>query len=165
MRFKLRNYTSESTVQSSLAKIEEYLVAMGASNVNKKYENGEVMAFIFQIRVPTSGLQTFRLPSNVQGVFKAMMADHKRPHRGTEKKVFEQAKRTAWAIMRDSISITLTQIAIEQRTVVQAFLAEMCDPEGEHTLYEIMQERGFKMLEAPKEKGRMKDGNVVIEVN
>ena len=63
----------------------------------------------------------------------------------------EQAERSAWKILSDSVDIDLSLVEINQVEFLQKFLAYvMVDGKTKETFYDRLKTNGFKMLEAPR---------------
>ena len=150
MTTKLKNYTSTVPASKSISKIEEILVDLGARHIAKSYENGgELTGFVFQIEQDDQFL-SFKLPANVKAVKEMFLEGVKRPRKGTEKRLTEQAVRAAWKLLLDWTQVQASMIKIGRRSVTQVFLADMYDFNSDKTLYQVMEGRGFKMLGSGK---------------
>lgn len=79
-----------------------------------------------------------------------MEAEVKKPRRGTMNKVWEQAERTAWALLRDWVHIQLSMIQMQQAEAIQIFLPYAFDPQTEETFFEKLKGGGFKQLTGVK---------------
>jgi hypothetical protein len=145
---KLLNYTSTVPPEKSIAEIERLLARAGATKIAKDYAgDGSVVAFFFAIPT-TNGPILFRMPCDVERVFEVLIQDHKRFRRDTKKKIREQANRVAWRILLDWIESQIAMIRLNQVKPQQAFLAYAYDPRTQQTLFERIEENGFKMLGA-----------------
>ncbi len=144
---KLKNYTSGVAVDKSISAIETLLVRAGATAVSKFYEDQRLAGFIFQI--PYNGIPlTFKLPSNPNAVKRVMMSEIRKPQKGTEQRVLEQAERTAWALLRDWVHTQLSMIQMEQAEALQVFLPYAYNGETNTTLFDQVKQGGFKMLKS-----------------
>lgn len=143
---KLRNYTSSVDVQRSISSIEMLLVQAGATHMAKFYDDEKKIAgFLFQI--PVNGIpMSFKLPCEPHAVKRIFEAEVKRPRRGTMNRVWEQAERTAWALLRDWVHVQLSMIQMQQAEAMQIFLPYAYSPSDEQTFYEKLKESGFKQL-------------------
>ena len=93
---KLKNYTSGIAAEKSIQAIEKLLVSHGATNILKEYgPQGELAAIAFMINEPKEGKMSFKLYARSKVVEKLLMEEYTRPHKGTFKKISEQAEKTA----------------------------------------------------------------------
>jgi len=147
---KLRNYTSNVAIDRSLVAIEKLLVEAGANHFSKFYdENKELVGVLFQL--PINGIpQTFQLPAKPKAAEKKMLAEIKKPHRGTVARVREQAGRTAWKLLHDWVHIQVTMILMEQADAIQVFLPYHFDQRTQQTFFEKIKGNGFKQLSAAR---------------
>lgn len=139
----LKNYTSEVPVVRTVGRIEQLLAEAGTTNVSKSYQSGELQAITFGIE-HNGKLIHFRLPADVNKIFEAMWKESKRPVKGTRERLMEQAKRTAWKLLQDSLEIEVTRLKLQQTEFLQVFLAYVWD--GQQTYFEALKAGSFKML-------------------
>lgn len=140
---KLKNYTSSVPVSKTISRIEEILAAIGAKAIGKNYADAKVESITFQL--PIGGRDfLIRLPAKPEAVYESLRKEVKRPHRGTLGRVKEQAERTAWKIQQDWLEVELTNIQLNQKEPMQAFLSYLWD--GQQTYFEMLKGRGFKAL-------------------
>lgn len=142
---KLKNYTSTTSVERSLEAIDTLLVQAGASHIARSYHDGKIGAILFQLNVNGQPF-SFRLPSNPEAVFRVLMADIRKPQRGTEERVREQANRTSWAITREWVHVQLSMIQMQQAEALEVFLPYLYDGKNDSTFYSKLKEAGFKQL-------------------
>ena len=132
--------------EKTAAEIQMILGRNGAEKILMEYENGEVSAISFLIRMGPKEIP-FRLPIRWQKCLKAMIKDKKTPTYYCNE---EQAKRTAWRVILRWVQ---SQFALINTEMVE--LAEVMLPyaqTGENTLYEKIYNEGFKALPSPSEK-------------
>jgi len=147
----LRNYTSSVPVAASLQAIETLLARAGAQQIAKSYKDGEITGIVFSLPFgegPQRQVMLFKLPAKPEVVTKLMLAEVKKPRRGTAQRVAEQAERTAWALLRDWVHVQLSIIQMEQAEAIQVFLPYAYDPTNEQTFFERLKGNGFKQLTA-----------------
>lgn len=143
---KLMNYTTDVPAEKSILEIEKLLTRAGATKIAKDFMgDGTVTAFFFAIPSQYGDLM-FRMPCEIDNVYATLMKGYRRPHRGTEKKVREQASKVAWRILLDWIEAQITMIRLEQVKPQQAFLPYAYDPRTNQTLYEKLESKGFNLL-------------------
>lgn len=148
----LKNYTSSVPVERSIMLIEKLLIDAGAVNINKAIDlqTKEITGIVFQIMVNNDPI-VFKLPSKVDQCFKMMYKNisPRSAHRDSVKQnVFEQAKRTAWKLLFDWVSIQVSMIQIQQVEMLEVFLPYAYDVRKEQTYFEKLKENNFKMLTA-----------------
>jgi hypothetical protein len=143
--FKLKNYTTGVPAEKSISEIETLLVQFGATQILKDYlSDGTVQAIMFKI-----GEHGFKLPANVEGVKKVLTAGKQvRYGRDMATGRDEQAKRTAWRMIKDWTHAQLSLIKSGQAQPEQALLPYMWD--GTQTLYEKLSRQNFALEEAPE---------------
>lgn len=142
---KLKNYTSETPCDRSLSRIEAVLVSIGASNINKRYEGGKLIAIMFSVTVNGNDVP-FKLPAKVDVVEKVLRQDCKRPRKGTLEKIYQQAERTAWKIVCDWVEIQGTMIKLQQAEFLEVFMPYVYSLKNNQTMFERMKEGNYKAL-------------------
>lgn len=142
----LKNYTSTVPATTSMGKIEQNLVAAGATDISKKYEDGICVAITFRMMVNVQPL-FFKLPARVEHCFQVLWKEVKRPQPDTRKRIRDQASRTAWKIISDWVEIQLSMIQLEQALPLQVFLPYVYDPASEQTFFEKLEQTNFKLLQ------------------
>lgn len=136
----IKNYTSTVDASRSMQKIEEMLVEIGASNINKKYEN-KICTGITFLYLDSAFQSTiaFHLKAQVEEVFKILYAEVKRPRPDTKKIILAQANRTAWKVLADWTEIQCTMILLGQAKPLQMFLPFVYDTKTEETFFDKIQ--------------------------
>ena len=145
----LKNYTSTVSPMQSVARIEKCLVAIGASNISKTYDNGDLIGIVFQIQDDAYPC-VFKLPANVKAVEEQFMAQVKRPRKGTLAMVKQQAERTAWKLLLDWVEVQMSLVQISRRKVIEVFLPYVYNFNTDQTFYERLEAGGFKQLASGK---------------
>jgi hypothetical protein len=147
----IKNYTSTVPASRSVANIERRLVAFGANNIIKTYDENKTLSGIYFVVAVNGKEIPFKLPANVENVYKVISRSVRRPRPGTDERLREQAERSAWKILSDSVDIDLSLVEINQVEFLQKFLAYvMVDGKTKETFYDRLKSNGFKMIEAPK---------------
>lgn len=141
----LKNYTSTVPASNSISRIEKMLVGIGAKNINKQYQNGNLYSFTFLIDV-NENTMIFKLPAKVDVVFKVLWKEIKRPRAGTKEKTLLQAERTAWKLLCDWVEIQCSMIKLEQVEFMEVFLPYAFNTELNTTFYERLKSQEFKLL-------------------
>lgn len=140
----LKNYTSTVAAASSITRIEKRLVEIGAKNINKQYEGGVLIGIQFLIDVNNNTV-AFSLPAKVDTVYKVMWGEIKKPVKGTQERVRDQAERTAWKIIADWVDVQASMIYLEQAEVMQVFMPYALIRGGQ-TFYEAFKEKPQLLL-------------------
>jgi hypothetical protein len=142
----LKNYTSSVSAGQSIRHIEDVLAAHGASQILKEYERDGLVTAVAFI-VPMRGVDVpFKLPARVGQCEKVLRGQIKRPREDTEKKIAEQALRTAWKIVSDWVDAQMAMVDLSQVELMEVFLPYVYDGVRKQTYFERIKERGFKTL-------------------
>jgi len=129
----LKNYTSGVSVFKTVAKIEEKLVEVGATNILKEYENGKIKALMFQIPV-NSQIIPIRLPVKTSEVLKYFQEN--KPPRIPIVRYEEQSERTAWKSVLDWVEIQIQMIILGQVKFEEVFMPYIWVASKNKTLFE-----------------------------
>lgn len=133
----IKNYTSTVEASRSMAKIEELLVEIGATNINKQYENKLCTGITFLLY--DQQLQqtlAFHLKAQVEECFQVLWKDVKRPQSNTKATLQQQASKTAWKILSDWTEIQCSMILLGQAKPLQMFLPFVYDTKAGETFFE-----------------------------
>lgn len=131
----LKNYTSQTKSEISIARIEKHLVQIGARNINKEYEDQILRSIKFLLDIKGNTI-VFSLPARVEVVFDVFWKEVKRPRPDTKQKIQVQAEMTAWKIIADWTEIQCSMIYLEQAEPLQVFLPYAMIGETGQTFYE-----------------------------
>lgn len=149
---EIKNYSSSVSVERSIMMIEQCLIDAGATNISKTFnEQKECNGLYYQILYEGKFL-TFKLPARIESAYKRALDKVSPKNRFKEvvkKNCREQAKRTAWKLLYDWVSVNYSLIKLDQIDLLQTMLAYTVDYSGK-TLYEKLKENDFKLLEATK---------------
>lgn len=133
------NYTTKIKPEKTAGEIQQMLGKSGASAVMSEYVEGEVSAIAFQL--PFNGqILSFRLPINADGVFTCLVNECPKSYQS-----IEQAKRTAWRIIKDWVEAQLALVEAHQAVMVEVFLPYLQDSNGS-TVYQKLSSDGFLAL-------------------
>lgn len=142
------NYTTQIAADKTVGEIQAILAKAGAQQILTEYDNERVLcALSFRLLLP-SGMLSFRLPANFDGVLRALKRDKKLPTRLMTK---EQASRVAWRILKDWIEAQMAIVQAECADLTEVFLPYAQNNQGV-TLYEQLKGNGFLQLSAPERK-------------
>jgi hypothetical protein len=144
----IKNYTSEISSETTIARIEYKLAAVGASGIMKLYgPDRKVTALVFKMPVGTRE-HSIKVPANVQSCYEAMWKNHCQSHSRvldqTKVRIMEQAHRTAWKLVQDWVEVQVSMIVMRQAEPLEVFLPYVWD--GKQTYFEAMKGGGFKAL-------------------
>lgn len=140
----LKNYTCGVPVAKTISRIEVLLAESGASNVSKNFSNGEIVSLTFAVALNNRDV-TFKMPSDCEKIFNFMWKEVSRPRSNTKDKLMEQARRTAWKLLQDSLEVECTRLKLQQVDFMQVFLPYVWN--GNQTFYEALKDSGFKQLQ------------------
>ena len=143
----IKNYTSTVDASRSMAKIEELLVEIGATNINKQYAD-KICTGITFLLYDQQLQQTlpFHLKAQVEECFTILWKDVKRPRPETKAILKNQASKTAWKILSDWTEIQCSMILLGQAKPLQMFLPFMYDMKSNETLFDKVSKREIKLL-------------------
>ena len=143
----IKNYTSTVDASRSMAKIEELLVEIGATNINKQYTD-KICTGITFLLFDQQLQQTlpFHLNAQVEECFLILWKDVKRPRPDTKEQLKKQAAKTAWKILSDWTEIQCSMILLGQAKPLQMFLPFMYDMKTNETLFDKVSAGKVKLL-------------------
>lgn len=149
MKKRLFMETTMINPAKTVSEIQTILGSYGANAILINYEGGEVSAISFKISVNNQDVP-FLLPCRWKFIFKALTGrDYENVKPENWQKSIPQAKRVAW---RQILRWVQAQLALTETNMVsiqEVFLPYMQSRTGK-TLYELVQNNNFKMLEGPK---------------
>ena len=144
----IKNYTSTIEAARSMSKIEELLVEIGATNINKQYADKICIGITFLLfDVQLQQTLPFHLKAQVQECFTVLWQDIKRPRPETRTAIHQQANRTAWKILSDWTEVQCTMILLGQAKPLQMFLPFMYDLKTNETLFDKVSSGKVKLLQ------------------
>lgn len=136
------NYTTTVPASRSIGQIQDLLVKGGARAIMSEYDDrGFAAGLSFAVGTPM-GLQSFRLPANVDKVHAVLQRQRVQP-RYRER---SHAERVAWRILKDWIEAQLAIVQSEMVSLDQVMLPYM-RVEGERTVYELVRDRQLALPE------------------
>lgn len=139
------NYTTQIAASKTVSEIQSLLCKAKASAVLTEYDDeGVLNAISFRI-TKSQGLMSFRLPANIESVWKVLARDRSIPARLRTR---DQAARVAWRIVKDWLAAQLAFIESQQAEFEQVFLPYAQNEQGQ-TVYERYLETKFKGLALP----------------
>src|SRR5215831_1280256 len=103
----LLNYTTTVAVDKTLGELQALLRKQGARSIVVDYdERGSPVALAFAVATPR-GDEAYRLPANLDGVFRTLTAQHDRGEVRPRFVTREQAARVGWRIVKDWVEAQL----------------------------------------------------------
>ena len=142
----IKNYTSTIDATRSMARIEELLVEIGATDINKRYVNKVCSGITFQIH--DSHLDKtipFHLSAQVEECFTILWNEVKKPRPETKASLLLQANRTAWKILSDWTEIQCSMILLGQAKPLQLFLPFMYDIKTQETFFDRIKKGEYRL--------------------
>ena len=141
----LLNYSTTVTVDKTLGEIMGALAIHGAKSVLVNYD-GKAQPVAISFLVATAfGDRGFRLPANVEAVYKVMQRQADRGQMPPRFAKREQASKVAWRIIRQWLDAQLAIIDVEMTTLDQVMLPYLVVGQNGRTLYEAMVERRLEL--------------------
>lgn len=135
-------YTTSIAVNKTASEIQSILAESGALAVMAEFEGKDVTAISF--RADLNGqILSFKLPVNAEGIYRVMKADDNVPYRF---KTMEQAKRTAWRVVKGWIVAQMALVEAEQAELTEVFFPYLQDNSGV-TVYNKIRAGNLKLLE------------------
>lgn len=136
------NYTTKINAHKTVGEVQRTLARAGAKNVSIDYDAaGEPSAVMFLIEVAGRYIN-YRLPSNWEGVRRALEWDTDVPRR---LKTDAQARRVSWRIVKDWIGAQMAIIEAGLATMPEVFLPYAVARDG-RTLYQIVEQGDMPLL-------------------
>lgn len=141
--------TTSIKADETVSQIQRLLGRYGASAIMTEYEDGKIKSLSFRVKHGANEIP-FRLPCRHGSIYKILSAKVKRYKSGTEEKLKEQAHDVAWRQIFQWIQAQMALIQTEMVTMPEVFMPYIqVDVKGT-TLFQRIEQGGFKMLEGPK---------------
>jgi len=132
----LLNYTTSIDSSKTLGEIQCCLARHGAAQIAIGYASGLPSAIGFV--VPTRfGERAFRLPANIDAVFKTLEVQRRRGKVQPRFATKDQAVKVAWRILKDWIEAQMAIVESGMVTMEEVMLPYLVSRAGK-TVYEIM---------------------------
>jgi hypothetical protein len=135
----IKNYTTKVNEHRSVAEIQGTLAGKGARSIVIDYDNGIPLAVRFTLLLQDQ-LIPFRLPCNVDGVFRAIAGEYKdryaRAKYERNPANREHARWIAWRIVKDWVEAQMAIVEAEQAELAQVFLPYAVVGQEGLTVYE-----------------------------
>jgi hypothetical protein len=138
----ISNYTTKVDSMNSVAEIQKILMNHDADKIMVELADRLPVALTFQVKTAKGNI-SFRLPSNWEGVLRALIKDSSVSKASKTK---EQALRVSWRILRDWVEAQMAMIEAELTSVDQVFLPYALTKTGK-TVYEDFNTDNFLKLD------------------
>jgi hypothetical protein len=132
----LLNYTTTVSVDRTIGEIHGMLVRAGARSIMTDYDDQRRPLTIAFLVVTPIGERAFRLPANVDAVFKVLTLQSQKGQVPRRFVTREQATRVGWRIVKDWVEAQLAIIESGMVTLDQVMLPYMEDRVTGVSLYE-----------------------------
>lgn len=131
----IKNYSTSIAIEKTIAEIEKLLVKHGVKQVFKEYDEHGVAFLSFGIEYKNQ-IIPIRLPARVEKI-KEKLEEYVRKGRIENKySDIEQARRVCWRIMLDWIDSQMVMVELEQKEMIEIFLADIVDLGTKKTLFQ-----------------------------
>lgn len=143
----IKNYTTEVSKHRTVAELQQVLGAKGARFVSVDYDDqGNPSAVRFGLVVNEHAIP-FRLPCNVEGVYRALQkARGKQTYYNkakTEKTDRMRAPNIAWRIVKDWVEAQLALVEAEQAELAEVFLPYATTADGLTMFQHFVQQKAL----------------------
>jgi hypothetical protein len=145
MAKKIKNYTSSVPAERTISLIEQELVHIGVTHIEKSYENGTPSGIIFSIAMPHAKKLSFKIPANIEAALDIIktIPEYKSKNKEWLK---SQANRTAWRIVFNWIEIQVAMVQLKQADAMQVFLPYAYNAQSQQTFYDKIKGNEYKLL-------------------
>jgi hypothetical protein len=144
------NYSTTIGVGRTVGEIQDLLARRGARSILVDYDgqgNPTAIAFMIPTRFGDRG---FRLPANIEAVWKVLTKQHQQGKVQRRFTTREQAARVGWRIVKDWLEAQMAIIETEMVSLEEIMLPYMTDQAG-RTLFQVMEDR---QLALPPAEGK-----------
>jgi len=147
----LLNYSTKIPALRTAGEVQGMLAGHGAKAIMIEYDSqAQPESLSFQITHGDLSLG-YRLPIKPKDVLKVLEEQYNdgrlRSHQSRPN--YEQAVKVAWRIIQDWTEAQMAILETQMVTMEEVFLPYLLGREGQ-TLYEVMEGRGFRLLEEGK---------------
>lgn len=141
---RLKNASARLTTRP-IDTIQEALAIHGARAINLDYENGQAVTLAFVLDIG-GNRHAFRMPARIQNVL-IKLYGNRRVYTETQRK---QAYVTAWANIRDWVTVQLAMIDIGLVRMEEVFLPYMMIAENS-TVFDVYEQQQFLLMSGERE--------------
>ncbi len=144
MSKKIKNYTSSVPVERTISYIEQELVKIGVTHIEKNYENGKPIGIIFSIMLPQK--LSFMIPANIIAAYEILKTIPE--YKSKNKEWLEaQANRTAWKIIFNWVEVQVAMVQLKQADAMEVFLPYVYNIKDGKTFYRRLKDNSnFNLL-------------------
>ncbi len=143
---KIKNYTSQVSVDRTISMIETELVKIGVNKIEKTYTNGVADGIIFSVAIPNVSELSYKLPANIDAA-KSVLKEIPEYRKKNKDWLEAQSRRTAWKIIYDWVTIQVAMVMLKQAEADQVFLPYLYNKLKDQTLYQkIGKMAGYKQI-------------------
>ena len=135
----IKNYTTSISPTKTVGEIQMILAKGSAKSVMVDYADNQPQAVRFAIMIGEQEIW-FRLPCQVDGVLASMKRDRLQRSYCN----LEQARRTAWRIVKDWVDSQMAIIDAGQAKAAEVFFPYILQPTGE-TLFQKFEAQQLKL--------------------
>ena len=124
----LKNYTTSIDAGKTCTEIEGILVRAGATRIHREFENGNLIAMAFTLRVTSANLEMevpYMLPLRAKEVHRVLEKLYQRRRINRQYSTEEQAIRTGWRIIKDWVDAQVALIEIGCAKMEEVFLPQI----------------------------------------
>lgn len=140
---------SRKSAEQTVGDIQKVLGKYGAKSIHLEYENGEIEQVFFELELPATKLRLpFRVPCKWKAVLDRLRERRVR-ERGPSEDDIRKAKKIAWRQTYRWIEAQLAYVRTGMVKAEEVFLPYFVGADDK-TLFEAIEESGFKMLEHKK---------------
>ena len=141
----LLNYTTKIEPERTISQITSLLGRKGAMEISTIYGGPGVPSGMRWTVNTRHGPREFALPVKINAVYQVMTKERVLP--SNDRNRMEQARRTAWRIIKDWVEAQMALLDTEMVELEEIFLPYMV--EGGTTLYNALAEREFRQTALP----------------
>lgn len=142
--------TTKIESSNTVAQIQALLGASGCTGVMTTYLNKEVVGISFQVSIKEKNI-AFNLPCRWKPIYNKLFLRIKKARLGKLEDLENQAKRVAWRQLLRWIEAQLALVDTEMVKVEEVFMPYIQIDINGKTLFEKINESGFKALGHSKE--------------
>ncbi len=133
------NYTTQIESAKTVSEIEKILVAHGAKNISKDYDDNQQIQSLSFIVIVNNREIPIQLPVDPDGVHRVMESQGVRSEKYLTR---AHAVRVAWRIIKDWVAAQMALLEARQVKMEQVFLPYVVTPSGK-TVYQVISESKF----------------------
>lgn len=135
----IKNYSTSIDVDKTIAEIEKLLVRHGIKQVFKEYDEHGIAFLSFGIEYKNQ-IIPIRIPAKVEKIKEKLSKQVDMGRIGNKYNTIEQARRIGWRLILDWIDSQMTMVELEQKEMIEIFLADIVDLKTKETLFQKLSE-------------------------